>query len=99
MKRLMVFLLGFALGLPLVASGQVPQPDASPVAIVSDAHGEAFVMEKPGPVRLTLLRELQSGQVLRLDAGSKVIVVFLPGGRLRAFRGRPVRVGQRRSSR
>jgi hypothetical protein len=87
MNRLLGFLLGIALGLPLLASAQAPQSAGSPVAIVSDAQGEAFVMEKPGPVRLTLLRELQPGQVLRLDAGSKVIVVFLPGGQVYEISG------------
>jgi hypothetical protein len=46
-----------------------------------------FVMGNPGPVRPTLLRELQAGQVLPLDAGSKVIVVFLPGGQVYEFLG------------
>lgn len=82
MNRLLKLLLAVAFGVPLLASGQGPQSDASPVAIVSDAHGDAFVIANSGPVRLTLLRELQPGQVLRLDAGSKVIVVFLPGGQV-----------------
>jgi hypothetical protein len=87
MNRLMNILLAAALALPLVATGQAPQSNAPPVAIVSDAHGDAFVLVNPGPVRLTLLRELQSGQVLRLDAGSKVIVVFLPGGQVYELSG------------
>lgn len=87
MKRLLKILLGVALGVPMLAAGQAPQSDAPPVAIVSDAQGEAFVMANPGPVRLTLLRELQPGQVLRLDAGSKVIVVFLPGGQVYELSG------------
>jgi hypothetical protein len=67
MTRLLKILLGLALGVPMLAAGQAPQSEARPVAIVSDAQGEAFVMANPGPVRLTLLRELQPGQVLRLD--------------------------------
>lgn len=57
------------------------------MAIVSDALGGAFLVANPAPIRLTLLRELQPGQILRLDAGSKVVVVFLPGGQVYELAG------------
>jgi hypothetical protein len=87
MKALLRILIGAAFCLPLVAAAQAAQTEAQPVAIVSDAHGDAFLAASPAPVRLTLLRELQSGQVLRLDPGSKVVIVFLPGGQVYELAG------------
>ncbi len=63
----------------LIAGAAIAAPPAS-VAIVSDATGDAYVVTASNPVRLTLLSELQSGQVLRLEPGSRVVVAFLPGG-------------------
>ena len=57
------------------------------MAIVSDALGDAFLVANPVPVRLTLLRELQPGQILRLDPGSTFVVVFLPGGQVYEIAG------------
>ncbi len=50
------------------------------VAIVSDTTGDAYVMTASNATRLTLLSELQPGQVLKLESGSRVVVAFLPGG-------------------
>jgi hypothetical protein len=82
MDRMLRVLISVACWLPLLAAAQAAPTEAQPVAIVSDAHGNAFLAANPAPIRLTLLRELQSGQVLRLDPGSKVVVVFLPGGQV-----------------
>lgn len=63
----------------LVANAAVAAPPA-PVAIVSDATGTAYVMNSTRAVRVTMLSELQPGQVLQLEPGSRVVVAFLPGG-------------------
>lgn len=69
-------LIGMAV---LVANAAVAAPSA-PVAIVSDATGTAYVTNATRAVRVTLLSELQPGQVLQLEPGSRVVVAFLPGG-------------------
>ncbi len=68
-----------AIAVAVLAGGAVAAPSAS-VAIVSDTTGDAYLMTASNAVRLTLLSELQSGQVLKLEPGSRVVVAFLPGG-------------------
>jgi hypothetical protein len=87
MKAMLRILIGAAFCLPLVAAAQTAPTEGQPVAIVSDAHGDAFLAANPVPIRLTLLRELQSDQVLRLDPGSRIVVVFLPGGQVYELAG------------
>lgn len=63
----------------LLAGGAVwAQPLA--VAVVSDLHGEAQLARAGGTAPLRLLSELRPGDTVRLDAGSKAVVAFLPGG-------------------
>ena len=65
--------------LALVGNVALAAPPA-PVAIVSDSTGVAYAVSANGAVRVTLLCGLQSGQVLQLEAGSRVVVAFLPSG-------------------
>jgi hypothetical protein len=68
-----------ALAAVMVVTATIAAPPAS-VAIVSDATGDAYVVSESSSERLTLLAELRSGQVLKLEPGSRVVVAFLPGG-------------------
>lgn len=65
--------------LALIAHVAAAAPSA-PVAIVSDATGVAYVTSATSAVRVTLLSGLQSGQVLQLEPGSRVVVAFVPSG-------------------
>jgi hypothetical protein len=68
------------LALSLLAMAVAAHDHDSPVAVVSDTRGRAYLVDHQGNVPLTVLRELHPGQVLRLERGSKVVVAFLPGG-------------------
>ena len=63
----------------LLANMAAAAPPA-PVAIVSDTTGSAYVISQGNAVRVTFLSELQPGQVLQLEPGSRVVVAFVSSG-------------------
>lgn len=64
-------------------------PPATPVAVVSDVIGEAFVVAPRayGDRPLLILSELRPGQVVRLEPGCRLTVIFVPGGQVIELEG------------
>jgi hypothetical protein len=81
------------LALPLAAAALAR--DGSAVAVVSDVQGAARVGAGAEPRALTLLAELRAGDTVRIDAGARVVVAFLPAGDVYELGAGRFRVGTR----
>jgi len=68
----------------VIGAQSVAAPPAPPVAVVSDVVGEAYLVAPQafGDRPVTVLSEIKVGQVLRLEPGCRIIIVFVPGGQV-----------------
>lgn len=70
-------LLAAVLGAQSVAAPPAPQ-----VAVIGDVVGEAYLVAPFGDRPVTVLSEIKVGQVLRLEPGCRLIIIFVPGGQV-----------------
>lgn len=64
-------------------------PQEGPVAVVSEVMGEAYLVapRAAGDRPLLILSELRPGQVMRLEPGCRLTVIFVPSGQVVELEG------------
>lgn len=79
---------GLLLAVTLLARSAAAPP-APPIAVVSDVIGEAFLVAPRayGDRPVLILSELRPGQVVRLEPGCRLTVIFVPGGQVIELEG------------
>lgn len=67
----------------IVAQSAAAPPTPS-VAVISDVVGEAYLVAPHafGDQPVTVLSEIKVGEVLRLEPGCRLIIIFVPGGQV-----------------
>src|SRR5216117_2702237 len=64
-----------------------PVARATGVAMVTDLQGKATVSSDGGTRDLTILAELEAGAKVKLDAGAKLVALYLDAGDEYLFKG------------
>ena len=79
---------GLLLAAVIVAQSAAAPPTPS-IAVISEVAGEAYLVAPHtfGDQPVAVLSEIRVGQVLRLEPGCRVTIIFVPGGQVVELEG------------